>query len=121
MEIEQAHDAALRQRKGEGLEFIELAGSIATPDHGPDGRARNDFRGDAGFYQDAHDADMRPAPRRAATESQPDPQFCPRLTLNRCIHLRTAPASARPGAAPGDPVPQHNYKLQGLSIFRPES
>ena len=68
VKVEQPHDAALREREREGFEFVELARSVATPDHRSDGTAGDDVRNDALALENPHDADMRPAAGGAASE-----------------------------------------------------
>ena len=73
--------------------------------------------------QDAHDADMRPAPRCAAAKGKADFQLAARVALDRCLHGGSVSASptADPGAAPGDTVCQtwSNTHDQAKNAIRP--
>lgn len=69
-EIKQAGNAAHRQRTGEFLQLIELAGEITTAHQRSDRRAGDHADLHAGLVQRPQDADMGPAAGRAAAKGE---------------------------------------------------
>jgi hypothetical protein len=76
MEVEKADHPALAEAQRESLQLIELARRVAAADDRADGAPGDHVDRDAGPLQDPQDADMRPAPRRAAAERQPIFTLC---------------------------------------------
>src|SRR5579864_4075638 len=69
-----------RQRARPFLQRIEMAGCVATADHGADRSADNDVRNNAACLEGMNNADMGKAARRAAAQNQTDQwaaAFCP--------------------------------------------
>jgi hypothetical protein len=117
VEVQEPDDAPLREGDRKGFQLVELAGRVAAAHHGPDGATGDHVRDDPGLGEDPDHADMGPPAGSAAAEGEPDLHLRARVALHRNACLRGSPAAPRPGAAPGDPVPQHDRELQGLTLM----
>src|SRR5262245_18827424 len=111
IEIEEAQHLAARQLAREFFEGGQLAGHVATADHGADRGAGDDVRVDAGLVQRAQNPDVRPPAGRPASKRQAD------LAITHCWVPGTPTLTrlARPKGR--SPTPNHitNHSAERLS------
>jgi hypothetical protein len=72
VEVEKTKHSAAGQVAGELFQGIELAGHVASTDHGADRGAGDDVGIDAGVVEGAKHTDMRPSAGGTATKCQAD-------------------------------------------------
>ena len=79
-----------------GAEAIELAARIGGADERADRRAADEIGPNSGALERAHDADVRPAARRAAAQYEAESRQPPLAHDKQCHGLRFATRNATP-------------------------
>ena len=111
-EIEKPGDPPHGERAREALEFVELAGEIASADQRADRGAGDHADLDAGFVEGAEDADMRPAACRAATERQRKLRLLRDIDCNGFGGASGSGIRGRKGLIAATPTPVQHQNLQ---------